>query len=142
LNSRTAIKGAVDHAPVVGFEDAPVVLQRNAFHFVQHRHAGVVDPGVEAAEGLARLGRRGFHRLLVGDVRDRVFRPPAAVAQLPDDLPQLVLVAGHEHDLRAPLGGEPRRGEADARAGAGDDDRLLRKGLAAELWKPWTCLAV
>jgi hypothetical protein len=56
----------------------------------------------------------------------------AAVAQFLDDLPEIVLVAGHQYDLRAPLGGEPGGGKADAGTRAGDDDGLLRKRLAAE----------
>jgi hypothetical protein len=44
----------VHHAPEIGLEQALHVFQRHLFVAAEDRHAGIVDPGIDAAEALDR----------------------------------------------------------------------------------------
>ena len=48
---------AIDDPPIVGLEQAALILDRGLGDLAEDGDAGVVDPGVEAAE--AGYGRRG-----------------------------------------------------------------------------------
>src|SRR5829696_4716364 len=120
---------AVDDAPVVDLELAPLILDRKLTHIALERDRGIVHPGVDAAEGLGCDLGDALDVLAFRHVRRDDNRLPAAPDAFAGHLPQRVLVAGREHEPGAALGGHLRGGAADAARGAGDDDDLLFERL-------------
>ena len=59
---------AMDGAPVVGLEHAPLIGERHEVEPAVDRHPGIVDPAVEAAEPLYRSLRDARHVRFVRDV--------------------------------------------------------------------------
>ena len=55
-------------APVVGLEEPPLVLDRRLLQRADHGGAGVVHPGIDAAEFLLGMLGRGLERGGIGDV--------------------------------------------------------------------------
>ncbi len=80
-----------------------------------HRHAGVVDQHIQAAEVLLRATRDVLCRLDVGEVtgpEPHLGRPEGGA--LLAHLGQAVLASGHEPEPCSPTGERPRRGCTDA----------------------------
>ncbi|MBV1796536.1 hypothetical protein KSF81_05425 [Siccirubricoccus sp. G192] len=72
-------QGAMHHAPVDHVEQAPLVFERHLVRAAIDEGAGIVDPGVEAAELRNGLGRDRFDLRRVGDIGHLV-RSPAALS--------------------------------------------------------------
>ena len=101
----------------------------------QRNGGGVVDADVDAAEGLGRLGDGGLHLLLVADVADQRQRAAAGLLDLGgggvDRAFELGIGLGGlggDGDVGAVARGALGDGEADAAAGAGDEQRLAFEG--------------
>ncbi len=105
----------------------------------RHRPVGgVVERGVEPAEGVDGELHERAHRVDVTDVGRRGDGPAAVRLDLVDDVGQRVGVAGAEHDGVAGAGERLGGVGADAAAGPGDESDPLR--LVVQWWT-WRLLS-
>ncbi len=91
---------AVHHTEVVHLEEAPCILCRDLGQRPEETDAGVVDPGVDAAERLDRPAGHGVHLVKAGHVATHGDRRRTVAIQLLGSLTQDRLVARHHHDAR------------------------------------------
>ena len=120
---------AVDHAPVVGFEQPPLVIQAGHADGTVDRDAGIVDPGVEAAEQAHAFFRRLGQGRMVGHVGDGPGRAGARGLELLGKGLQVAFAARDQEDAGPRPRRPTRRRQADAGGSAGDDDGLFVQGL-------------
>src|SRR3954466_129184 len=88
----------------------------------EYAGAGVVDPDVDAAEGVFGLPRQSLHRLRVGDIGRNGQGSTAQRLTFLCEAGQDIGTARPENHDRALTSKGQRRGAADAAGGAGDDD--------------------
>ena len=122
---------AVHHAPVVGLEQAAMVLGLGLADRAVDRDPRVVHPGVETAEQALALVRGRGQGLRVGHVGDRPGAARAARLELLAQLAQVLLAPRDQEHAGSALGGAARRRQADAGGGAGDDEGLTVERLEA-----------
>jgi len=122
----------VDDAPEIDLEQLAHVFDGDAVDAPIHAGAGVVDPGVEAAECLLRRRGDGGAVRLLGHVGDNRNRLAAGDGDLLHELAKRRLAAGGEHQARALRCSATRGGQADARCRAGDDDDLVGQWLQCD----------
>src|SRR5690606_3048556 len=108
---------AVDDAPVVGVEQPTGVVEGHVEQLAIDRHSGVVDPGIEPAEAVAREAGDAAKRFEIGDVGGKLCRLATLALELADKILKLALRAAGEHHARALAHGMAGSGEADAAGG-------------------------
>ena len=118
-------EAAVYDAPVVGAEQSFVVGGRRVNQPGVDRHAGVVDPPIDAAELLDGVKGGGLDLPQVADVGYREGDAPAFRLDPRCDPSQHRFVAGYEYHAGAAPRGQASSRKADARGGAGDHDDLF-----------------
>jgi hypothetical protein len=125
LQMRQRCKRAVYDTPKVRLEQLPLIVERHVGKPAVDRHAGVIDPRVEAAEALHRTRGGGLQCFEVRHVGDPIFDLGAASGQLGGELAQVAVATRDQHQPRPFARGEARGGETDATGRAGDHDGLL-----------------
>ncbi|MNY01497.1 hypothetical protein D3C86_1340310 [compost metagenome] len=115
---------AVHHAPVVGVEQAALVFQRHVVMAAEDGHAGIVDPGVEAAEPRDGRLRQLGHVVLVAHVGLDGNDLGPVFAQLLGQFVQHVLAARRQHEPGAGGSRLARGDQAHAAGGTRQHDDL------------------
>jgi hypothetical protein len=122
-------QGSVDDTRIGCLEHPPPVRHRHVPDLAEDGDAGVVHPGVEMTKFLhGGIGHR-LHIFLLANVACASDSPATAVPDLVGKLVQRRLVARGKHDRSALSRRFSCGDEANAAAGAGNDDDLLGKRL-------------
>ena len=129
LQGRHGQQRAVHHAPEIDLEQSLAVSLGDLVQLAVDRHAGIVDPRVDAAVQGENLDQGALQCFPVGHIDRHRMRPAPFHCNGLDDFIQHLAASGKQDHLRPALGGEQGRAQAYAAGGAGDDDDLLVKRL-------------
>jgi hypothetical protein len=124
-------QAAVQNAEVVGIEESTMVLERDLLDGSEDCNAGIVDPGIEAAELADRRLGDSLHVVIAADIRRNGYGSPTLGLAVTRDFLQGSLVPGHESKLGTTTGQGVGRRQADAAGRSGENHNLLLDGLEA-----------
>ncbi len=113
---------AVQHAADVDVDHAVPFVHPQRGHRGQRHHAGIVDDHVDASETFERMGGEGLDVRAARHVQRPGLGDAAARRDVGHDALEPVGAAGAQQHRGAAVREQPRRGFADAAAGAGDED--------------------